>query len=423
MPGFKTSGPYRPTYELTDEQREHPNYGHKIIDRILRQEGRPHVIRKRKFKKADLIQCWIAQDEAIKDAGGQLAQYYKRVVGQDGFLPHEWAEIEQEKQRIAERGRRNKVMTRLVTASETPQPPKRKRTAPKKGLRTKRAKKVHEKVEESDLKRSASRSSEEREGTDVEMDGSGDDNTPDTELSLSNAARKKPLSKTAEDVRTVTFPRTRSTKQLLGFTKSVNSGLSQYRRSRTRQQEVTVQTHSVDQAGLQRPTTADMSDAEDDFVVKSHHSDFESTVIKPSAQRAPVNERPAKTVKGATDLSRPRYIRKMKNGLPGPYKRFHEAMVDSSGGSQNDTHDNTSSSEDDVIANIRHIIAKISRKSVVGNERSTKSRHARVLKGAIHKLSLKAPYKSHSKARKIFEEFTEEEGSDDNIPNYSKTPK
>ncbi|KAH7082914.1 hypothetical protein BKA63DRAFT_486332 [Paraphoma chrysanthemicola] len=72
----KSTGPYIPTFKLTDENRNHEAYTHRTILNILRQHDRPHVIVQKSTDKKGMIAKWRRQDEAILALGDWRASDY-----------------------------------------------------------------------------------------------------------------------------------------------------------------------------------------------------------------------------------------------------------------------------------------------------------------------------------------------------------
>jgi hypothetical protein len=65
MPAYSETGPYTPTWNLTDAERD--SYNYKAVKNVLRQQGRPRVtIRKDDASKDTIVAGWKAQDALIK---------------------------------------------------------------------------------------------------------------------------------------------------------------------------------------------------------------------------------------------------------------------------------------------------------------------------------------------------------------------
>jgi len=84
MPSSEPTGKYRPTWKLSEKDRN-AKYTHKKIERIMRQVGRPWTTRARALNKLELIALWMAQDQQIKYAKGKRSKDYVSVPGQDGL--------------------------------------------------------------------------------------------------------------------------------------------------------------------------------------------------------------------------------------------------------------------------------------------------------------------------------------------------
>jgi hypothetical protein len=65
MPAYSETGPYTPTWNLTDAERD--SYNYKAVKNVLRQQGRPRVtIRKDDAGKDTIVAGWKAQDALIQ---------------------------------------------------------------------------------------------------------------------------------------------------------------------------------------------------------------------------------------------------------------------------------------------------------------------------------------------------------------------
>jgi hypothetical protein len=76
MVHLKYTGPYIPTFKLTDNDRHKQEYTCKLIMKILRQHDRPHMNIPKPTKKPGLITKWKEQDNIIVKAGGWQANDY-----------------------------------------------------------------------------------------------------------------------------------------------------------------------------------------------------------------------------------------------------------------------------------------------------------------------------------------------------------
>jgi len=163
MPPLKKTGDYRPTWKLSLDDRKHAKYAHKVIDRIVRQENRPHKIRKRGMNKAKLMTYWVEQDQVIKIQGKpELVADYTSVAGEDGLTPEEWAGFSKELKNATVRyNAKHKDNKRKGIAT------KRKRTASEETRKneTKRTKKNND-----DSGDSTSEDGEDQEDSDVESE-------------------------------------------------------------------------------------------------------------------------------------------------------------------------------------------------------------------------------------------------------------
>lgn len=88
MPSFKSSGPHLPTHKLTHLERLYL-YDYKAMEYIVKQTGRPRVVRGDGTDKYDLVLKWIEQDQLIVNG---CASDYASTPGEDGLKPQskEW---------------------------------------------------------------------------------------------------------------------------------------------------------------------------------------------------------------------------------------------------------------------------------------------------------------------------------------------
>jgi hypothetical protein len=310
MPPLKKTGEYRPTWKLTLTDRQHAKYAHKVIDRIIRQEDRPHRIRKRGMDKPQLITYWVEQDQAIKIEGKtELVADYTSVAGEDGLTPEEWVELSKQLKTATEKyGKKHKANKRKGTAT------KRKRTASKEIRKTKRTKKNSDGIGES-----TSEENEDQEGTDIESE--------DGKAQISDDKPSK------------------GTKLPFKY-RILNERLDE--------KEVQHKARRTRWRGRHYATAGDSSDTEDSVATtkRSQDTGAASKVPAPAGSGDPVHKKATtkKTPALTSMLPHPRSVRHMKDGVPGLYKRFKPVDLDSSGDSQEELEDDMSVSEDDLTA-------------------------------------------------------------------------
>jgi hypothetical protein len=141
MPARKVTGPYRPTWALSEKNRKDKAYTHKAIQRISNQESRPYWPLSGKADKEALLKRWIEQGRQIVAAGGAMANRYTSIVGRDGLSPEEWAEVaEMTKAKAKSDAQRPGRMAgkENITNGEPTKPQKRKRVVSDTGAANKR---------------------------------------------------------------------------------------------------------------------------------------------------------------------------------------------------------------------------------------------------------------------------------------------
>ncbi|KAH4061783.1 hypothetical protein HBI67_196630 [Parastagonospora nodorum] len=383
MPPLKKTGDYRPTWKLSLTDRQHAKYAHKVIDRIIRQEDRPHRIRKRGMDKPQLITYWVEQDQAIKIEGKpELVADYTSVAGEDGLTPEEWVELAKQLKTATEKyGKKHKANKRKGTAT------KRKRTASKEIRKTKRTKKNSDGISES-----ASEENEDQEGTDMESE--------DREAQISDRKPSKDTKLPCKD-------------RIL--TERVDEKEVHHKARRTRRR------------GRHYAITGDLSDTEDSVATTKHspNTGAASKVPAPAGSVDPVHKTAAtkKTSAPTSMLPHPRSVRSMKDGVPGLYKRFKPVDLGSSGDSQDELEDDMSVSEDDLIAphgfessSAAYMSIKASKE---GKGPTTKRKQERKGDG-VDLLPRPLPMPRNKQMRMLFEYTENEEGDKPEYATWAK---